>query len=443
MGSGRDLEVAGALTVGEGGVGTLAVTAGGQVSSKWGRLGSEPGSTGTATVTGSGSAWTNTANLSVGYLGAGTLRVEAGGQVSNVSGHLGYWSGSGTATVTGADSTWTNSHSLYVGYLGAGTMRVEAGGQVTSARGCLGVDVGSIGTVAVTGADSTWTTTGSLYVGGSDVGPGGTGTLTVQNGGAVTVGETLKLRKADSEVTVNAGTLTAGVLEGTTGIIGITDPAGGTALTVGSAASGTYAGALTDDTGPGSLTKIGAGTQTLAGAGIAYTGTTTVLDGILKLSDTMAFASAITNDADVEFEATTGTWTFGSALAGGGTFVKSGDGTLIISGPQDYDAGALFEVLAGTVEMHTDASSTGDMADASLSMLVADAQLDFGCDQHLDTLTIDDGGLVRLTGANVVVVKNLVMNGIPLGPMTLTPEPATLALLAVGALGVLFRRRRA
>jgi len=47
---------------------------------------------------------------------------------------------------------------------------------------------------------------------------------------------------------------------------------------------------------------------------------------------------------------------------------------------------------------------------------------------------------VRFTGANVVVVRNLVMNGVPLGPTTLTPEPATLALLAAGML--VLRRRR-
>jgi len=124
------------------------------------------------------------------------------------------------------------------------------------------------------------------------------------------------------------------------------------------------------------------------------------------------------------------------------TFCKMGEGTFEVSGPQNHGPGALLEIQDGLVLLNTDASGTGDMADADLSILVAGGQLDFGDDQHLDTLTIEDGGLVRLTGANAVVVKNLVINGLALGPTTLTPEPATLALLALGAAATIARRRR-
>jgi hypothetical protein len=127
---------------------------------------------------------------------------------------------------------------------------------------------------------------------------------------------------------------------------------------------------------------------------------------------------------------------------GAHTMTKTGDGLLVISGPQSHAAGAAFEVLAGTVEMHTDASGTGLIDDAHLSILVEDAELRFGADQHLDTLEIAGDGLVRFTGATVVVVKHLVLDGTDVGAATLTPEPATLALVTLGAAAILLRRRK-
>ena len=123
----------------------------------------------------------------------------------------------------------------------------------------------------------------------------------------------------------------------------------------------------------------------------------------------------------------------------GAAFGKDGEGTLIIDGPQQHGDGASFDILGGTVDMNTDAGQGGFV---DVSILVDDAVLFFGCDQYLDTLALDNGALVRFTGANVVVVQHLVMDGIDLGAATLTPEPATLALLAAGALALLARRRR-
>ena len=75
-----------------------------------GYLGYHAGSTGTATVDGTGSTWTNSGYLYIGNSGNGTLNITNGGKVSNSYGYLGYNSGStGTATVDGTGSTWTNS----------------------------------------------------------------------------------------------------------------------------------------------------------------------------------------------------------------------------------------------------------------------------------------------------------------------------------------------
>ena len=121
------------------------------------------------------------------------------------------------------------------------------------------------------------------------------------------------------------------------------------------------------------------------------------------------------------------------------TLTKTGEGTLVINGPQDHGPGSVFEILGGTVDLNTAAGGAGT---ANLSILVDDAALHVGCNQYLDTLALTNGALVRFTGANVVVVKHLVMDGIDLGAMTLTPEPATLLLLAAGGLGLLAHRRR-
>lgn len=173
-----------------------------------------------------------------------------------------------------------------------------------------------------------------------------------------------------------------------------------------------------------------ASTRTLGGTNAAGAA---VFAGDLTLGKDLRLTAALGGDVQ-----------FTGALdnAAGHTLVKVGQGTVVVEGFQDHGPGALLEVTEGCLVLKTDASRTGTMADAYLSILVADAQLDVGCDQHLDTLEIGEGGLVRFTGANVVVVRNLVMNGVPLGPTTLTPEPATLALVAVGGLGLLLRRRK-
>jgi len=123
----------------------------------------------------------------------------------------------------------------------------------------------------------------------------------------------------------------------------------------------------------------------------------------------------------------------------GRVLTKIGEGLLVLEGVQMHGPGALLDILAGTVYLNTDAGSD---AAADLSISVAYAELYLGCDQHVDTLTLGDGGKVILAGAQVVVLEHLVMDGTDLGAMTLTPEPATLVLLALGGLGVLLGRRR-
>ena len=176
--------VGGTLTVGDSSSGTLNIESEGVVTSTTGRIGEASGSTGIATVTGSGSQWNNSYDLGVGTYGSGSLSVEAGGEVTNTYGWLGAWSDStGVATVTGSGSQWTNSGVMSVGKIGDGTLNVDAGGVVANTIGYIGEDYGSTGIATITGSGSQWNNSGSLYIGGGSLGSGGSGTLNLTDSG--------------------------------------------------------------------------------------------------------------------------------------------------------------------------------------------------------------------------------------------------------------------
>jgi T5SS/PEP-CTERM-associated repeat protein len=221
------------LSVGNSGTGTLTIQGGGTVSNNIGFIGVNSGSTGTVTVTGAGSTWTNPFGLLVGRTGTGTLTIQNGGAVSDSSGVAAFGSsiattvGSiGTVTVTGAGSTWTDVVHIIVGDGGTGTLTIQNGGVVSSGlSSSIGGGLGSTGTVTVTGAGSTWNT-GDLLAGDN-----GTGTLTIQNGGAVSSGNSVigRVGSAIGTVTVtgagstwtNSGSLNVGRFSGGTGTLTI------------------------------------------------------------------------------------------------------------------------------------------------------------------------------------------------------------------------------
>ena len=98
------------LRVGDASTGALTIQNGGTVNNTLGIIADQAGSTGTATVDGAGSRWTNSSDFYVGHIGNGTLTIRNGGAVSNVYGFIGRFSSStSTATVDGTGSTWTSS----------------------------------------------------------------------------------------------------------------------------------------------------------------------------------------------------------------------------------------------------------------------------------------------------------------------------------------------
>lgn len=194
-----------------GGVGNFNVTGGATVtvdSNAVVNLGFFSDAIGTLTVSGAGSRWDASAggDMYVGGNagglapagGTGTVNVLAGGALTMQGAmYLGRGSsgGNGTLNVSGAGSTvslTTATESLFVGYTGVGALSIGNGGQVTNdGIAYLGFSAGSTGTAIIDGAGSSWTSNGLVtIIGGNDgSAAGGTGTVTVQNGGTLNTGQ--------------------------------------------------------------------------------------------------------------------------------------------------------------------------------------------------------------------------------------------------------------
>jgi T5SS/PEP-CTERM-associated repeat protein len=231
----------GELIDGNSGTGSLSITDGGYVSNTTlAVIAGTSGKTGNVTVDGADltdptakSTWANSGQTRVGYAGTGTLTITNGGLVSDTDGFIGYAGGStassGTVTVSGAGSTWTNavSGNLDVGYGGNGTLTIDTGGNVADMNAYIGfatttshsIIYYASGTATINDAPSAWTTSGSMYVGGSSTADAGSGAVNINNG-TVTVGGTLKIWKPANSSThaiVNfaGGTLSIGALDTT------------------------------------------------------------------------------------------------------------------------------------------------------------------------------------------------------------------------------------
>jgi T5SS/PEP-CTERM-associated repeat protein len=138
--------------------GTLTVNGGSTLYSSSAYLGYNSGVFGRVTISGSGSDWVNSSDLYVGYFGNGSLNVLNGGAVDN-NGlvYLGYNSGSsGTATVDGSGSILINRNPLCVGLSGNGLLNISNGGTVDGDGGVIGSNSGSSDTVTVDGPSSKW-----------------------------------------------------------------------------------------------------------------------------------------------------------------------------------------------------------------------------------------------------------------------------------------------
>jgi T5SS/PEP-CTERM-associated repeat protein len=307
-GAGAQWNLLSTFQIGGTGTGVLNIQNGGVVStSSVGYLGYGSGGVGTVTVSGNGSQWNLLSTLQIGASGTGTLNIQNGGVVSTASvGYLGYASGGvGTVTVSGGGSQWNLLSMLQVGSSGTGTLTIQNGGQVNvSSSAYVGLSApGGNGTVVITGTGSQLTATGGvLFISGNSSGAGGTGILTVADGGSL---RAKGIRPQGSNATLNltGGTITTGTIDLSLG--GTFNFTGGTLIST----SGITVTA-------GQTLNVGG---TLVGAG-AYAGNIAVPSGG-TLAGSFSVAGAVTSSGTLSpgGAGTAATLTLGSLVLNGGT----------------------------------------------------------------------------------------------------------------------------
>ena len=303
-GSSSKWETNSEISIGKRGVGVLNITDGGKViTGGEAAIGVDSTGNGTVTVSGTNSSWASAGELQVGNEATGVLTISSGGLVTNVgNGSIGKEIGSsGSVTVSGTGSTWNILAALGVGGSdtaagGTGSLQVDSGGVVSTTgslrvwpSGTMSLSGGVIdaGALLNLGGAMTFSSgTMNLTSSGSDLGSSvtfGDGGLTdtilrLAPGSSATVGNLF----LESNVTLHldGGSLTADTLNATSGSIrwdgGELHLGGGTSLIP------------TGITVPDLGTLEGTGTITgkVSGAGQS---TISVGNGLLSLGDSAEF----------------------------------------------------------------------------------------------------------------------------------------------------------
>lgn len=331
----------------------------------------------------SGAALTVSNNVSIGSLGDGTggggtvtigngwlLTVGSNDQLSTFSGIL---TGAGSlATTSSGELTLTGTGSSIGGNLtnnslgglvidggslavagltliNQGTLTVSNGGTLDSQTAFIGVGAGLSAMALVTGAGSVWTSANGLSIGGAS-GPGGIGSLTVADGGAVVISDPNQVIAVDSGSTLNLGN---GGLAGTVDTSQVTLNGTGQ-LVANFTDTSTLAANIQGD---GSVTKQGTGTLILTGDS-GYTGGTTISGGTLQLGNggsTGSIGGDIANNSILAINRTLGTTlTLDGVISGTGAVQQIGAGLTRLSGVNNYSGGTV--IGGGILEVMNNSS---------------------------------------------------------------------------------------
>ena len=330
---------------------------------------------------------------------AGTADVDITGSITGTGGFT--KTGTGTLTLSGTNSyggsTVVGGGVLRGGAVNVfnsnGAMQVNAGatldlnGNDQSVGSLAGAGSITLGSATLTaGSDNTSSLFSGVVSGAGPLVKAGTGALTLTGANNYTGG-----------TTVSAGSLvgTTTSLQGT-----IQNDAN---VTFDQSTNGTYASAMS---GTGTLTKTGAGTVTLTGAN-SYTGGTIVDTGVLAGSTT-SLQGNITNNAAVQFDQTSN-GTYAGVMSGTGSLVKSGGGTLTLTGANTYKGGTL---IAGGTLVGDTTSIQGSVVDNAQLVLNQTTNGTFsGSITGSGSLTKNGAGTLTLAGSSTYTGGTIVNAG--------------------------------
>jgi outer membrane autotransporter protein len=317
-----------------------------------------PDSSNSATIDNGGTALVQnfgnqSSNLFVGLLDSGNLVVPTRAMLSAGPTVIGFlFASDGNVSVTGPGSVFTVSGDIQVGAFGTGTLTVQNGG-AAAINGYLqmGLLPGGDGTVVVSGPNS------SLMISGGDivVGGSGTGRLTVANGGAV------------------AGT---GNVE-----IGFDVGSNGTVLVTGSSSILTsaqvlylgYSGTGILTVADGAVIQVGGGTGLLTlGSQPGSIGTLNIGNGNAAGTLQAAEVRGGSGIATVNFNESDQNYIFPVALTGSLTVAQNGSGKTVLTGANTYTGSTL--INGGTLEVSAD----GNLGSSSGGVTFNGGTLQFG-----------------------------------------------------------------
>lgn len=393
------------LTVGEAGTASIAVSEGARLESGITTLGAQAGSSGTVSLSGTGTVWANTIDdIYIGRFGTGEVTVANGAAIEAVSYvRLGAEAGSlGTLTLTGADTRLDAGVSVEIAKAGLGSVTVAEGASVVQGSDLLiGQSAGAMGSAMVSGTDSSW-----QVLQGATIGENGIGTFMAADGASISIAQdtVLGLAGGGGVLWADAGTITTDTLTvgdagyGTVIVEneGVLSVGGGAGTILVAAQAGSF-GHFGIGNGARAGTIEAAKIQFGAGDGhmfFAHTDTDYRFDPILEGSATIEHGGGVT------------TLTADSSAFSGATTIWGGmlavDGAL--GGTIDVDAGGTLGG-SGVVEDVTVASG-GTLAPGNSIGTLA-----------VDSITFDTGSLYQVevngTGASDLVsaTGTILING--------------------------------